>query len=84
MKKATIVLFALALLGWWFSEPCKINLSAGAFAPDEPRQTSIKVSLEFDFTGYQITPLTNFDLDAKCSLKSAIDSTVEPIYRLMI
>lgn len=65
MKKATIILFALALIGWWFSEPGTIDLPAGAFAPDEPIQKSIKGSRNFDFKGYRITPLASFDLDAK-------------------
>ncbi len=65
MKKATTILFVLALIGWWFSEPSTIDLPAGAFAPDEPLQKSIKGSHDFDFKGYRITPLASFDLDAK-------------------
>jgi len=65
MKKATIILFALALIGWWFSEPSKVDLPAGAFAPDEPYQKNIKDAPDFDLKGYRITPLASFDLNAK-------------------
>ena len=65
MKKTTTILFVLALIGWWFSEPGTIDLPAGAFAPDEPLQERINDSRDFDFKGYRITPLANFRLDAK-------------------
>ena len=65
MKRFVTILLALALVGWWQSQPTEIDLPPGAKAPGTPQQTKLNNATTFDLNGYQVKPLASFDLNAK-------------------
>ncbi len=65
MNKFAAILLALCLIGWWQSQPAKVNLPAGAKAPKPPVQTTLKNAQKFYLNDYQLEPLALFELDAK-------------------
>lgn len=65
MKRFAAIGLVLALVGWWQSQPAKLDLPPGMKAPNSPHQTALKNSIEFDLKGYTVKPLATFILDAK-------------------
>jgi hypothetical protein len=56
---------SLALLFLWFNSTAEITYGPGIMAPDTPVQTTSSLSSPFEFNGYQITPLAQFEAHAR-------------------
>jgi hypothetical protein len=69
VNRFVAALLVLVLIGWWQSQPAKLELPPGAKAPDIPLQSRLKHSKTFDLNGYQIAPQALFELEAKVLAK---------------
>lgn len=65
MKKLLLTLLFIAV-GWKFlTPPGEINYGPGVLVPELPQQEEVNNPNSFKFNDYQITPLANFDIQAK-------------------
>lgn len=65
MRHWIVIVGALILTGWWLSPPGERTQPPGVLAAQPPLQTDIVDGASFMLDSYRITPLAQFDIEAR-------------------
>lgn len=70
MNNKWLYILVLLVVAWYlFEYEPKTELGPGVKAPRQPQQQSIRGAKSFQHNGYEITPLAEFDIEAKVLAK---------------
>lgn len=67
--KRVLLIVIIAAAAWQWMEDDAVTLGAGVKVTESPMQHNLQQQASFDFKGYQITPLAEFQLKAKVLAK---------------